>query len=100
MKVKYFASSLLLLLIFFVEIVHYKRITSGYYDKLPRCYPTGDIFHIKTPWEELNMTLFYHTIADFKLTNQNGEVITTAPWIANLCIKFLLQPAVLFAPDD
>jgi len=58
MKVKYFASSLLLLLIFFVEIVHYKRITSGYYDKLPRCYPTGDIFPYKDALGRINMTLF------------------------------------------
>jgi protein SCO1/2 len=51
-------------------------MTSGYYDKLPRCYPTGDIFPYKDALGRIKYDSVYHMIADFKLTNQNGEVIT------------------------
>lgn len=76
MTKKYIIGSLLILLVVYVEIVHYQRQEAGYYDKLPRCFPTGEIFPYKDANGNIKYDSVYHTIADFKLIDQNGATFT------------------------
>ncbi|MEO6548644.1 MAG: SCO family protein [Ferruginibacter sp.] len=45
-------------------------------EKLPRCFPTGEMFPFKDANGRIKYDSVYHTIADFKLTDQNGNTIT------------------------
>lgn len=45
-------------------------------EKLPRCFPTGEMFPFKDGNGNIKYDSVYHTIADFKLTDQNGNIIT------------------------
>jgi protein SCO1/2 len=76
MLFKYIISSLLVLLVVFVEAVHFQRQQSGFYDRLPRCYPTGDVFPYKDANGNVTYDSLYHRIADFTLTDQNGKTFT------------------------
>jgi protein SCO1/2 len=43
---------------------------------LPKCFPTGEMFPYKDANGNIKYDSVYHAIADFKLTNQNGETFT------------------------
>jgi protein SCO1 len=43
---------------------------------LPRCYPTGEIYPCKDSKGRIKYDSVYHTISNFKLTDQNGNIIT------------------------
>ena len=43
---------------------------------LPRCFPTGEVFPYKDDYGNIKYDSVYHTIADFKLTDQNGNIFT------------------------
>ena len=43
---------------------------------LPKCYPTGEIFPYKDRYGNIKYDSVYHTIADFKLKDQNGKIFT------------------------
>jgi protein SCO1 len=44
--------------------------------KLPRCFPTGEMFPYKDAYGRIVYDSVYHTIADFKLLDQNGHMVT------------------------
>jgi protein SCO1/2 len=85
-------------------------------DILPKCYPTGEMFPYKDAYGNIKYDSVYHTIADFKLTDQNGEIFTNSLlkdkiYVANfffatcpsICPKMTSQMLVLqevFANDD
>jgi len=43
---------------------------------LPKCFPTGEMFPYKDAQGNIKYDSVYHTIADFKLTDQNGSTFT------------------------
>lgn len=45
-------------------------------EQLPRCFPTGEMFPYKDAYGRIVYDSVYHTIADFKLNDQNGNTVT------------------------
>lgn len=85
-------------------------------ETLPKCFPTGEMFPYKDAYGNIRYDSVYHTIADFKLTDQNGATFTNSLlkdkiYVANfffatcpsICPKMTNQMLVLqeaFADDS
>ena len=54
----------------------YYNIYVGFPKRLPRWYPTGEVKPYKDFKGKTKYDSVYHKIADFKLTNQNGKIVT------------------------
>ena len=77
MKTRIFVAIFAVLAIAFFEIYMRTHVDlSGY--KLPKCYPTGEMFPYKDAYGNIKYDSVYHTIADFKLTDQNGQMFTNS----------------------
>jgi protein SCO1/2 len=63
-----------LTIIIFEFLVYAKMEGSG--KRLPRCYPTGEVFPYKDIYGNIKYDSVYHTIDDFKLIDQNNNIIT------------------------
>lgn len=70
----YIAAASVLAIMIFDFFVYAKMEGSG--KKLPRCFPTGEIFLYKDVYGNIKYDSVYHTIADFKLIDQNRNIIT------------------------
>jgi protein SCO1/2 len=72
----YVAIAAVLAIAFFEFYMRTQVDLSGY--KLPKCYPTGEMFPYKDAYGNIKYDSVYHTIADFKLTDQNGKLFTNS----------------------
>jgi len=57
-------------------LVVYKVKEDDLVNRIPLCFPTGEIYPYKDANGNIKYDSVYHTIADFKLTDQNGNTIT------------------------
>ena len=73
---KYFIGIGASLFIIAIEIFIYQKQELSKSERLPRCFPTGEMFPYKDAYGRIKYDSVYHTIADFKLTDQNGNMIT------------------------
>jgi protein SCO1/2 len=63
-------------ILFFDVLVYKYQAVSCSNATLPRCYPTGEIFPFKDSNGNIKYDSVYHTISNFKLIDQNADVIT------------------------
>lgn len=45
-------------------------------NRLPKCFPTGEMFPYKDSYGRIVYDSVYHTIADFELFDQDGNIVT------------------------
>jgi protein SCO1/2 len=105
-SIKTFVAIAVVLLVSTVEIIHFNRLESGYYDRLPKCFPTGAVYQRLNEKGLAITDSIYHTIAAYKLTDQNGHLFTNDSlkgkiYVANFffCNCKLICPRMTFAME-
>lgn len=64
----------------------YRKQEARLSDKLLRCFPTGEMFPFKNSYGRIVYDSVYHTVADFKLTDQNGRTVTNRLLKDKVCV--------------
>src|SRR6266496_739200 len=60
----------------FVDLLIYKYQIANSNGALPRCFPTGEIFPYKDASGTIKYDSVYHTISNFNLVDQDGNIFT------------------------
>ncbi|MBC7829941.1 MAG: SCO family protein [Chitinophagaceae bacterium] len=78
MKTKTFTGlSIAALCLLCMVLIYQKQEARLSKKKLVRCFPTGEMFPLKNSYARIVYDSVYQTIADFKLTDQNGSAVTS-----------------------
>jgi len=69
-------AAILVMFLWDVFVIRYQKASCAT-GMLPRCYPTGETYPYRDAQGRTQYDSIYHTIAPFKLTDQNGHIYTS-----------------------